>query len=343
MLVNDELIRYQSHLLLEGFGLKQQLLLKDSRVLCVGAGGLGSPLLLYLVAAGVGQIGIIDNDEISLGNLQRQILYCTNDIGLQKITCAKRRLADLNPTVIINTHSEKLLAENAQSVIKDYDLVADCSDNFDTKFLINDTCFNLHKIFVTASANQYRGHFAIFNPQVGPCYRCLFESLDFSDCHNCKNAGVFSPLLSILSAFQATAIISHLSGTDRYFNQLIEYDAYQLEQKKIYIKANPYCSMVHTKSKYQEEEPSFVEEIDSLNVLSGKSFKLIDVRSRAEHEMGNLGGECISLENLRLALEDLQRSTCVVLYCKTGARSRLGCEMLQLAGFKNVYSLKAKL
>lgn len=338
MLSDHELTRYQAHLILPDIGVAGQLALKKSKVLCVGAGGLGCPLLMSLVGAGIGEIGIIDHDIVSLSNLQRQILYVADDVGKSKVDCAKERLVALNPEVTFAIYPERLSHKNAKDLLRQYDLIADCSDNFETKLLINDYCHELKKIFVTASADQYKGYFILLDPSSGPCYRCIFEDLDTAGCDSCSSNGVFSPVLSFLSAMQASAVISFLTETGSHFNQLIEYQAKKLEQRINHITVNPDCLLKHDPVARKKIVEYPMREILSLDEMANRDYVLIDVRSLAEHQIQNIGGQCIPLETLSYNLENWSRSTCLVLHCQTGKRSRLGCEILQQMGFKEVFN-----
>lgn len=204
----EELIRYSQQLKLPEMGIEGQNKLKNTKVLCVGAGGLGSPVLLYLAAAGIGKLGIIDPDAVELSNLQRQILFQHQHVGSLKSHTAQQQLAALNPTLSFETYTEKLNEDNANNIIQHYDIVADCSDNFATRYLINDVCFNLNKPFVSASIAQFTGQCLFFLNKNTPCYRCLYpeppQATSFVDC---REGGVLGVLPGLLGTIQATEII----------------------------------------------------------------------------------------------------------------------------------------
>jgi sulfur-carrier protein adenylyltransferase/sulfurtransferase len=338
MLDKEELKRYQSHLVLNNFGVQNQIKLKKAKVLCVGAGGIASPLLYYLVAAGIGHLGIIDNDRVSLNNLTRQILYATQDDGIDKVVAAKKKLKQLNPNVNIETYRQALTLQNASTLLAGHDLIADCSDNFKTKLLINDICFQLRKVFVTASVSHFEGHFSFFNGQMGPCYRCLFGGVEDIGEQSCTDLGVFSPMLGILGSLQAMAIIQYLIGFKCDFQHLITIDALTLDQKKYKITLNPECSNHQNSAEEVVEKMIPKIEINSLDELAGEEYLLIDVRSQQEHLNANIGGDCIPLDELSV-WQVPATATKIVLYCQSGRRSYIGCELLRSRGHQEVYSL----
>lgn len=338
MLNQNELERYSSHLMLNGFGLQGQIHLKNAKVLCVGVGGIASPLLYYLVAAGIGKLTIIDKDRVSLSNLTRQFLYNTDDIGQLKVRAAKKQLQRLNQETQIDILPTQFAPNNADHLVNNHDVIADCTDNFKSKLLINDTCFRNQKIFMTGSAIKHTGHFVCFNGQSGPCYRCLFEFLELDKSESCNELGVLSPLLGIIGSLQAIEIIKYLTGNACDYGLLIEIDALTLKQKKYKINVNPQCPLNHDDKGKFTNSIMQVNEIRELTTLEEKNFLLIDVRSQAEHRAGNRGGQCIPLHDLADQVFYLSKSQPIVLYCESGKRSRIGCEFLLLQGFQEVYS-----
>jgi sulfur-carrier protein adenylyltransferase/sulfurtransferase len=335
---SSEIKRYHSHIMLDGFGVSGQIKLSKAKVLCVGAGGIASPFLYYLAAAGIGTLAIIDGDTVSVDNLCRQILYTQNDVALKKVDVAKAKLAKLNSEICIEVFDDYLDMANAQALFRRYDLVADCSDNYRTKLIINDVCVAGEQPFVTASARQHKGHFAFFDGK-GPCYRCLFDELDVQQEESCHEVGVFSPVLGMLGSLQAIAIIKFLAGYACAFNQLLEIDALTLQQKLFTLQINKNCVLQHHSAVRHEVVPEqqvqFVSCLKSLH----RKYQLIDVRSLSEHNQRNLGGECIPLENLATYFAKVSPTECIVLYCQAGKRSQLACEILASMGFKEVYSL----
>jgi molybdopterin/thiamine biosynthesis adenylyltransferase len=244
-LIRDELIRYSKQLKLEEISLAGQQKLKQARVLCVGAGGLGSPLLLYLAASGVGQIGIMDEDTLALDNLPRQVIYQTNHIGQRKSELAKAQLLLLNPHSDITTYVERLTAENAKNIIAEYDIVADCTDNFATRYLINDTCFALDKPYVFASIAQYQGQCSVFLGKKKGCYRCLFPLVpDENAVRNCNDAGVLNVLPGLLGVIQATEILKWIVGIGNILaGRLLMVDALKMEFREFLLEPDASCSL----------------------------------------------------------------------------------------------------
>jgi sulfur-carrier protein adenylyltransferase/sulfurtransferase len=243
-MAHDELARYARHIQLENVGLAGQIRLSEARVLCVGAGGLGSPLLLYLAAAGVGVLGIADADTIQLDNLHRQILYQTQHIGKEKIRIAKEQLNLLNPGVQIRLHPHGLQADNAAEIIAQYDVIADCSDNFKTRYLINDNCFVGKKPFISASISKFSGQCVGFSGEYGPCYRCLFPqpSLQNKSLLNCGQGGVLGVLPGILGSIQATEILKWiLQIGNPLVNRLLTVDALTMRFNEFNFQRDPQC------------------------------------------------------------------------------------------------------
>lgn len=240
----DELARYAKHIQLENIGLSGQIRLSEAKVLCVGAGGLGCPLLLYLAAAGVGRLGIADHDIIQLDNLQRQILYQTHQIGAKKTKIAKDQLNLLNPHIKVIIHPDGLQANNAHEIINQYDLIADCSDNFKTRYLINDACFIEKKPFVSASIFKFSGQCVMFSGDYGPCYRCLFPQgfAPESSLPNCGQSGVFGVLPGLLGTIQATEILKWILQIGKpLMNRLLLIDAINMQFKQINFQRDPEC------------------------------------------------------------------------------------------------------
>lgn len=351
MLSSDELIRYSQQIKLHEIGVFGQEKLKSTRVLCIGLGGLGSPLLLYLAAAGVGTLGIVDDDAVELGNLQRQILYRLSQVGLQKAIAAKEQILAINPLIQVNVYSEKLTHQNAMTLIHQYDIIADCSDNFYTRYLIHDVCFRLAKPYVYASASQFQGHCSIFYGNEGPCFRCLFpEPPSNNTILNCEESGVIGVLTGMLGMIQAAEIIKWiLKIGDTLEKRLLIVDLLKMKFKEIHVSQNPDCKLcVHRQF---SEEPHGIncyighrdlkeyaltfEQLTKL-LQQNSDLILIDVRTAQEHDKQNVGGKLIPLTELANRLHELNAEKTTILYCYSGKRSETALKILLEAGFKSV-------
>lgn len=243
LITPEEISRYSQQLKLPDVGLVGQAKLKNARVLCIGAGGLGSSLLLYLAAAGVGTIGIVDDDSVELSNLQRQVLYQTEHVGQKKAIIAKQQLMALNPHLNIDAYTERFHLENAAALINSYDIIADCSDNFPTRYLINDIRFSLKKPYVFASISQYKGQCSFFVAEKGPCFRCLFPSISpLEMIPNCSEAGVLGVLPGLLGIIQATEILKWiLKNSETMLGELLMIDILKMDFQKFHLSKNPKC------------------------------------------------------------------------------------------------------
>ncbi len=251
-LTDDQLDRYARHLVLREVGGMGQQKLLQSKVLVIGAGGLGSPLILYLAAAGVGTIGVVDDDVVDLSNLQRQIAHGNADIGTPKVLSAEQSVAKINPDVKIIPHNERLTEENAERLFADYDLIADGSDNFGTRFLINDTCYRMKKTLVSAAMLQFEGQLSTYKAYLGgdhPCYRCIFPAPPPDDvARTCGEAGVLGALAGTMGSLQATEILKELLDIgDSMSGQLLIYDALYTEFRKVKVRPDPACSLCGNK------------------------------------------------------------------------------------------------
>ncbi|MBA2651062.1 MAG: molybdopterin-synthase adenylyltransferase MoeB [Tatlockia sp.] len=347
----DELIRYSQQIKLDEIGFQGQEKLKNARVLCVGLGGLGSPLLLYLAAAGVGTLGLVDDDIVELSNLQRQILYRSPQVAHQKTVAAKAELLALNPSIQVNTYAEKLTENNAAQLISQYDIIADGSDNFYTRYLIHDVCFELDKPYVYASASQFQGYCSIFYGSKGPCFRCLFPMPPSSDTiPNCDSGGVLGVLPGLLGIIQAAEIIKWILKIGSPLEKrLLMIDLLKMTFKEVHLSQNPDCKLcVH--------HQSFSMPINLSNCHHSIDFKkhaitsaqlseflqkdsstmLIDVRTAKEHEIQNIGGKLLPLTELPHRLGELKLNHDIILYCYSGKRSILALNILLEAGFTSV-------
>ena len=357
-LTKGEVDQYQRHLSLKNFGLQKQLKLKESSVLVVGAGGLGCPALQYLSAAGVGKIGIVDDDVVDSSNLQRQILFTHEDIGFSKAQKAAERLSLSNPHIQIKAYVERLTAENARSLFQDYDVIVDGTDNFLSRYLINDACILFDKPLIHGSINQFDGMVSVFNLNGGPTYRCLFpEQPDPSSIPSCAEAGVLGVLPGIIGCWQAmeaikvlTEIGSTLSG------KLLMYNALTQVTRIIKIDPTPksreiedLSSTFETCSPHSCSSSNDIIEISSEElakmIKAEEVFQLLDVRESWERSQSRILsslhqplGELINSSNVS-PHKDLNKSINLVIYCKAGIRSRMACEALKSIGFTRLYNL----
>lgn len=358
MLSTEEFARYSRHFSLSEVGIAGQEKLKSARVLCVGAGGLGSPLLLYLAAAGIGTIGIIDDDSIDLSNLQRQVLYATQDVSKKKVNIAKAKLAELNPHINIITYAERLDKKNALNIIQNYDVIADGTDNFPTRYLVNDACFYTQKPNVYASIFQFEGQCSVFNAHKdAPCYRCLYDSPPPAGLiPNCAEGGVLGVLPGMMGTIQAIEVIKLILNIGNSLTgRLLTVDALSMRFQEFEIKQHPDCRLCAHHQAF-ETLPDYslmscsatVGNIDEISVnalyqiLQDKNKKniiLLDVREPHEYAISNLGGVLIPLRELNDRLSELDKNKSYVVHCKSGDRSRKAVKLLQEAGFISVKNL----
>jgi len=351
MLTTEEKLRYNRQIILPGIGESGQEKLKAAKVLVVGAGGLGSPVLLYLAAAGIGNIGIIDGDNIDKSNLQRQILYTTEDENKSKSETAKEKLTSLNPLVKITSYSQQLNADNALSIIPDYDIVVDGSDNFPTRYLVNDACVMLNKPFVSGAVYQFEGQVSVFNYNNGPTYRCLFpESPGPEESPDCSQAGVLGALTGIIGSMQATEVIKIVTGigtvlsgrmmlinilenTTSYFDIVLNPSNKKISSLNEYINA---CNNENINS-------VSVNELQQM-IASKEAFQLIDVREENEFAQKNIGGKLIPLSELDKSFQNITRDKKVIIHCQSGKRSTQAIDYLQSQHkFTNLYNLEGGL
>lgn len=359
MMDKDELLRYSRHFSLPHVGVEGQQRLRDAKVLCIGAGGLGSPLLLYLAAAGVGTIGIVDNDVVDVTNLQRQVLYTTDNIGQKKVFSAKTKLQALNPHINVITHDEHLIADNALQIIRQYDIVADGTDNFATRYLVNDACYHLKKPNVYASIFQFEGQCSIFSAPNGPCYRCLYDSPPPAGLiPNCAEGGVFGVLPGLLGTLQATEVLKLILGIgDPLIGRLLTIDTLTMRFREFALQRNPDCRLcthqqpfatlpdhdigvcqMNTAPATATVAAISVQELAELQKNHAK-FILLDVREPYEYDICNLQGKLIPIGELPQRLNELDKDSMIIAHCKGGGRSTRACLLLQEAGFSDVRNL----
>jgi adenylyltransferase/sulfurtransferase len=359
----EELARYNRHIIIKGFGLEAQKKLKSAKVLVIGSGGLGSPVLLYLAAAGVGNIGIVDFDVVDDSNLQRQVLFGVNDIGNLKTEAAKKRLEALNPYINIRVHNVHLTSKNALDLIEQYDVVADGSDNFPTRYLVNDATVLAGKPNVHASIFQFEGQISVFNYRdhkgvLGPNYRDLYATPPPPGLvPSCAEGGVLGVLPGIIGSLQALEVIKVVTGVgDVLSGRFFIFDALSFESRTFNLKRNPanplnganptikelidyeiFCAMTVDRP---VKEISVKELYDWQ--VRGKDFQFIDVREQHEYDIVNLGAELIPLGDVSAHADKIDRKKKVVIHCKTGNRSAKAIRELEdKFGFNNLYNLKA--
>ena len=363
LLSKDELLRYNRHIIIPEFGIEAQSKLKAAKVLVIGAGGLGSPLLLYLAAAGVGTIGIIDYDVVEDSNLHRQVLFGVTEIGSSKVDAAKQRLRNLNPHIIINIHNLLLTNKNALDLIKEYDVVADGTDNFPTRYLVNDACVLLGKPNVYASIFQFEGQVTVFNStnskgELGPNYRDLFATPPPPGLvPNCAEGGVLGVLPGIIGSMQALEVIKVITGVGEILDgRLFFFDALTFESRIFNFKrhrANPINGenpTIHELIDYEQfcGVKAFerkVKEISARDLYDwqeqGEDFQLIDVREPVEYAAQNISGQLIPLATILSYADSISRDKRVVIHCKMGGRSTSAIRQLEDSfGFDNLYNLK---
>ncbi len=346
MLSQQEQSRYGKQIILPEVGAAGQEKLKAAKVLVVGAGGLGCPVLQYLVAAGVGEIGIADGDTVDISNLQRQVLYSEQEIGQQKVVVAERKLSALNPNVKIKTYSFFIDSHNALDVIGVYDIVVDGSDNFATRYLLNDACVMLDKPMVSGAIYKFEGQVSVFNYWGGPTYRCIFpEPPGTDESPNCSEIGVIAALPGIIGTIQASEVIKMITGVGEVLSgRLLVIDTLSMDTHIFHFKLNEANKKIEHLSEAAEQcglPAASVTYAELQEMISNNTdMQLVDVREKEEHEAGNIGGINIPLSAADLGYQLLDPENTVVVYCASGIRSSKFANMLVQKGFKKVVSLK---
>ena len=356
----DEMRRYARHLIMPEVGVEGQQRLKAARVLCIGAGGLGSPVALYLAAAGVGTLGIVDFDVVDESNLQRQVLFTTEDVGKPKVECASRRIKALNPFIDVRQYNTKLTSANALDIFRDYDIIADGTDNFATRYLVNDACVLTGKPNVYASIFRFEGQASIFANPSGPCYRCLYpEPPPPGLVPSCAEGGVLGILPGLLGMVQATEVVKLILGKgESLMGRLLMVDALEMRFRELKLSKDPECPVCGTNPTvkalidYEEfggirgqEQPvaTKLPEIQPQELKrrldAGEDIQVLDVREPFEYQISNMGGTLIPLGDLEKRLGELDRNREIVAHCKGGVRSLKAVELLQKNGFQRVSSL----
>jgi molybdopterin/thiamine biosynthesis adenylyltransferase/rhodanese-related sulfurtransferase len=361
-LSKEEVLRYSRHLIMPEVGMEGQLKLKAAKVLCIGTGGLGAPLGVYLAAAGVGRIGLVDFDTVDLTNLQRQILFSTSDVGRPKIEAAADRLRSMNPEIQIDTFERRLTSENALDLFKDYDLIVDGTDNFPTRYLVNDACVLLGKQNVYGSIFRFEGQVTVFGAPGGPCYRCLYpEPPPPGLVPSCAEGGVLGVLPGIVGSIQAAETLKLIIGRgEPLIGRLLLFDALAMRFRELKLRKNPECPVCGAHPTVTklidyaefcgirgEESPApqtTVPEIAPRELKArldrGDALFILDVREPHEYQICNLGGHLIPLGDLSRRVSELDSSREIVAHCRSGKRSAEAVEFLRKAGFRKILNLK---
>ena len=361
-LSNDEVLRYSRHLIMPEVGMEGQLKLKQAKVLCIGAGGLGSPLALYLAAAGVGRLGIVDFDIVDFTNLQRQIIHDTNDVGRPKLTSARETIADINPNVEVVGFETRLTSENALDIFKDFDIVADGTDNFPTRYLVNDACVLLGKPNVYGSIFRFEGQASIFYAKEGPCYRCLYpEPPPPGLVPSCAEGGVLGVLPGIVGCIQAIETIKMILGRGRSLvGRLLLFDALNMKFRELKLRKNPECPACGAHPSitklidYEQfcgirgEEHVVTTKVPEITAPEVKKmmdekipFVLVDVREQHEFQICRIPGSIlIPLGEVPKRMHELNSADEIVVHCRSGMRSAQAVDFLMKAGFRKIHNLK---
>lgn len=362
----DQINRYSRHLLLPEVGMEGQEKICNAKVLCIGTGGLGAPVSLYLTAAGVGKLGLIDFDVVDKSNLQRQIVHGESTVGTLKVESAKKRLADLNSDVEVVTYNERLTSENAMRIFADWDIIIDGTDNFPTRYLANDACVLLKKPYIYGCILRFEGQVSVFDSRTGPCYRCLYpEPPPPGLVPSCAEGGVLGVLCGIIGGLQTNeAIKLILDKGDNLNGRLVLFDALAMKFREMKLRKDKNCPICgdnptitelidyeqfcgilppqdNPADRALEIEPAAVKQM----MDSGKNFKLIDVRGQGEYEINRIEGSTLIpldvIEERKIEkLNGLQKADEIVVHCKAGVRSLKAAKALIDIGFENVKSMR---
>ena len=359
-LSNEEILRYSRHLIMPEVGMEGQQKLKAARVLCIGAGGLGSPLALYLTAAGVGTLGVVDFDVVDYTNLQRQIIHSTADVGRKKLDSAAEKLKGINPFLNLRTFETRLTSDNALELFREFDIIADGTDNFPTRYLVNDACVLTGKPNVYGSIFRFEGQASVFATEQGPCYRCLYpEPPPPGLVPSCAEGGVLGILPGLVGVIQATETIKLILGQgDPLIGRLLLVDALGMKFRELKLRKNPDCPACGSHRTITklidynefcgirgEEKPvdttvpeMQVEELKR-RLDAGDNLFVLDVREPHEYQICNIGGHLIPLGDLPKRVNELDTSREIVAHCRSGVRSAKAVNFLRQAGFKKVTNL----
>jgi len=360
VLNNDEILRYSRHLIMPEVGMGGQQKLKAARVLCIGAGGLGSPLALYLTAAGVGTLGIVDFDVVDYTNLQRQIIHSTADVGRKKLESAADKLKAINPFLNLRTFETKLTSENALELFREFDIIADGTDNFPTRYLVNDACVLTGKPNIYGSIFRFEGQASVFATEPGPCYRCLYpEPPPPGLVPSCAEGGVLGILPGLVGVIQATETIKLILGQgEPLIGRLLLVDALGMNFRELKLRKNPdcpacgahptitklidyneFCGIRGEEKPVETGVPEIQVEELKRRLDQGENIFVLDVREPHEYQICNIGGYLIPLGDLPKRVNELDTSREIVAHCRSGVRSAKAVNFLRQAGFKKVSNL----
>ncbi|MHA7056601.1 molybdopterin-synthase adenylyltransferase MoeB [Aquimarina sp. M1] len=334
MLNKEEKIQYSRHILLNEIGMEGQEKLKSAKILVIGAGGLGCPVLQYITAAGVGTIGIIDNDIVGQTNLQRQVLYTIDDIGKSKAKVASEKLSRLNPYVFFKVYEEKLDKDNAVALFSEYDIIVDGSDNFPTRYLVNDACILTDRPLVFGSIFKFQGQVSVLNYENGPTYRCLFPNPpEQGTVPNCSDIGVLGVLPGIIGSLQANEVIKMITGIGEVLKgKLLYFDALTLQQQVLKFKKDDSIEVNELDDDYAVFcgiKPSTLEEISATELKQNiENYQILDIRSSEEIEKFNIGGIQIPLNTISSSISKLNNKRPIVVCCQSGVRSKKAIEII---------------
>ncbi|HEY0759721.1 MAG TPA: molybdopterin-synthase adenylyltransferase MoeB [Acidisarcina sp.] len=370
-LSNDEIQRYSRHLILPEVGMEGQQKLKAAKVLCVGTGGLGSPLAFYLAAAGIGTLGLVDFDVVDFSNLQRQIIHSTRDVGRSKLDSAEEKLTALNPFMKIVKYNTMLTSANAMEIIRDFDIVADGTDNFPTRYLVNDACVLSGKPNAYGSIFRFEGQASVFATQEGPCYRCLYpEPPPPGLVPSCAEGGVLGILPGLVGVIQATEVIKLILGKgEPLIGRLLLVDSLSMRFRELKLRKNPecpvcgthptvtklidydqFCGIVAEPATTTVKEAGVSTEVKNgvpqmtpvelkKRLDAGEDIYVLDVREPFEYQIAQMGGHLIPLADVQKRAGELDPAQEIVVHCKMGGRSQKAAEFLQAAGFKKIHNL----
>lgn len=355
-----EIERYSRHFLLPEIGAQGQLRIARGRVLVVGAGGLGAPVIQYLAAAGVGRIGIADNDRVALSNLQRQVLFETADVGRAKAKVARDRALAINPGIRVDVFRERIIADNARRVARKYDVIVDCSDNLETRYLLSDLCVILDKPLIHASVYRFEGQLAVFGGARGPCYRCLYpQPPSPALVPSCSEGGVVGALPGIVGAMQALEALKILAAIgEPLVGSTLLLDGLTLTSQRFALERRDdcpacanrgtlllddyesFCRTIEGDGSIPEPDAITPRRLQALIAESSRFVQLIDVRTPSEHALSNIGGVLVPLDDITSFAPGVEsRETQFVVYCRTGRRSSLAATILSDRGFPRVLNL----
>jgi adenylyltransferase/sulfurtransferase len=359
-LSNEEILRYSRHLIMPEVGMEGQLKLKQARVLCIGAGGLGSPLALYLGAAGVGTLGIVDFDVVDFTNLQRQVIHGTSDVGRKKLDSAADTLREINPNIEVRKFETRLSSANALELFREFDIIVDGTDNFPTRYLVNDACVLTGKPNVYGSIFRFEGQASVFATKEGPCYRCLYpEPPPPGLVPSCAEGGVLGILPGLVGVIQATETIKLILGSgEPLIGRLLLVDALSMRFRELKLRKNPDCPVCGKHPTVTElidynqfcgirgEEAAAPTSMSDISVEDlkkrldkGDDLFVLDVREPHEYQICNLGGYLIPLNDLPKRVSELDSSREIVVHCKMGGRSAKAADFLRQSGFTKVHNL----